>query len=412
MLRVVEMFSGIGSQAKALKTLGIEHEIVATVEWDIGAIYAYDIIHNGPQNPSLFANLTKKELVSNLHKYTLSNNGKVPIKKDSLNKLPIETLRRVYIAIQRSRNLVSIKDINAEDLPRNIDLLTYSFPCQDLSISGRWHGNVSGINRNSNNRSSLLWEVERLLMELVNTNAKLPKFLLMENVTNILSNIHSESFEEWKNYLEGVGYHNQLYTLSATNFGIPQNRKRTFMLSVLAKRKGEKKLIKRYFDRHNLEKVVDNNLPNLENFLKLDYSISKYKKEADWSNPNDTPSRRKIMNENIMIYDGEMFKVKHVNTITTKQDRNPNSGLVAFSSDSIKKSPYRNLTPRECFLLMGFDEKDYQALIDNDYMTRRNSSFFTREKLIRLVGNSIVVNVLVEIFKQVDYISENILSKD
>jgi DNA (cytosine-5)-methyltransferase 1 len=103
MLRVVEMFSGIGSQAKALKRIGIEHEIVATVEWDIGAIFAYDIIHNGPQDIEQYRDLTKNDILAFLEKYTLSNNGKIPIKKSTLSRMSIETLKRVYIAIKRTK---------------------------------------------------------------------------------------------------------------------------------------------------------------------------------------------------------------------------------------------------------------------------------------------------------------------
>jgi DNA (cytosine-5)-methyltransferase 1 len=267
---------------------------------------------------------------------------------------------------------------------------------------------MSGINRNSNSRSSLLWEVERLLIGLVESNARLPKFLLMENVTNILSDIHSENFDEWKSYLKSIGYYNQVYTLSAANFGIPQNRKRTFMLSVLIKSEDEEKSIERFFAMDNLEERVPSDLPNLSDYLRLDYSIKKYMDEAMWSNPNATPSRKRIFDENIILHDGQSSLVKCVNTITTKQDRNPNSGLVIFNSDLKQKATYRNLTPRECFLLMGFEEDDFQALIDNDFYSKRNSPFFTREKLIRLVGNSIVVNVLEEIFKQVEIISHTI----
>ena len=75
MLRVVESFSGIGSQVKALKNIGVEHEIVATIDWDINAIIAYDIIHNGKPNLQEYKTLSKNELVEILKKYKLSSNG-------------------------------------------------------------------------------------------------------------------------------------------------------------------------------------------------------------------------------------------------------------------------------------------------------------------------------------------------
>lgn len=141
MFKVVETFSGIGSQAKALKNIGLDHEIICTVDWDVNAIIAYDLIHNGKQNLKKYNEISKCELLDKLKKYTLSINGKKPANERSLKSLHIEVLKRLMCAIERSNNLVSITDVKGEELPKNIDLLTYSFPCQDLSIAGYWHGN-------------------------------------------------------------------------------------------------------------------------------------------------------------------------------------------------------------------------------------------------------------------------------
>ena len=78
MLKVVETFSGIGSQAKALKNIGIDYEITCTVDWDINAMIAYDLIHNGTQDLNTYKNMTKQDLVQSLSKYTLSLDGKKP----------------------------------------------------------------------------------------------------------------------------------------------------------------------------------------------------------------------------------------------------------------------------------------------------------------------------------------------
>ena len=88
-----------------------------------------------------------------------------------------------------------------------------------------------------------------------------------------------------------------------------------------------------------------------------------------------------------------------VQTITTKQDRHPNSGNIYFNPNNTK-SKYRFLTPRECFVLMGFDEKDYEKIINNNFNSRKNSLFFSRDKMYKLAGNSIVVNMLEAIFEQ------------
>ena len=107
-------------------------------------------------------------------------------------------------------------------MPEDIDLLTYSFPCQDLSLCGFWHGNFTGIDRNSGNRSSLLWEIERLLYDIKRKKRSLPRFLVMENVKALLSKMHRENFQMWQDELEQLGYLNHIYCLNASDFGVPQ----------------------------------------------------------------------------------------------------------------------------------------------------------------------------------------------
>jgi DNA (cytosine-5)-methyltransferase 1 len=402
MLKVVEAFSGIGSQAKALKRIKADFEVVATVEWDINAVYAYDLIHNGPQDESLFVNLNKEDLISKLSKYTISFNGKVPMSTGSYKFMTEDLLRRFYRALKRTKNLVSITDVSGDDIPSGVDLLTYSFPCQDLSICGFWHGNMTGIDKQYKNRSNMLWEIERILLEMKVIGKELPRFLLMENVTNIRAKMHEENFNEWTSMLEDLGYTNKIYTLNAKDFGIPQSRKRAFMISVKTDSRSElKSLVQNYFKDNNLENKELRPLQHLSKFLRTDYSDLRYKFEADYSNPNDTPSRKKILDNNIFILDEEGNHAQFVGTITTKQDRNPNSGLISYLSDAKGKASYRNLTPRECFLLMGFDEEDYQILMDSNVDFKKNTKVFTREKLIKLAGNSIVVNILEDIFKQI-----------
>lgn len=400
-MKVVEAFSGIGSQSKALSNIGADYEVVATIEWDINAIYAYDIIHNGPQDLSEYENVTKEELIEKLSVHTISGNGKEPLQKSNLKRYPLDALMRIDYAIKRTKNLVSITDVKAINLPDNVDLLTYSFPCQDLSLSGSWHGNTKGIDRDANNRSGMLWEVERIIKEYDEIGKSKPKFLLMENVTNIRSKRHISNFTEWTTFLEEMGYINQIYDLSADNFGIPQKRKRTFMISVLHNgNENLKKEVEIYFKNNNLESV--NHEPkHLKNFLRTDYNVDAYRKEALSSTPNYTISRRKIEISNDKLVENQKVCQSYVRTITTKQDRHPNSGVISLPKSLDAKTPFRYLTPRECFMLMGFDEEDYQNLIDNNFMFNRSREFYGVEKLNKLAGNSIVVNVLEDIFKQI-----------
>lgn len=290
--------------------------------------------------------------------------------KLSFKRLSPELKRGLYTAIKETKNLVSITDVKGEDIPENIDLFTYSFPCQDLSLCGCWHGNKSGIARDAHNRSGMLWEVERILIEMHKIGRKLPRFLLMENVTNILSKTHEEDFGDWKTTLENLGYYNHIYRLNSKNFGIPQKRERAYMISILCNGdENKKKLIKDYFEKHNLEEKEEASRLRqrelkLEDILCLDYkNVPQYKAEADASKPNDTVSRRKIYEDNDMLYDGKKVNNIIVNTVTTKQDRNPNSGLITYKNYARGKTKWRYLTPRECFKLMGFDEADFNRVI-------------------------------------------------
>jgi DNA (cytosine-5)-methyltransferase 1 len=260
---------------------------------------------------------------------------------------------------------------------------------------------MSGIDRNAHNMSGMLWEIERILKELHDNDKRLPKFLLMEYVSNILSKPHSGNFAEWQKYLSSIGYFNQVYTLDASNFGSPQKRVRTYMLSVLAPDEKRQRIVKAYFEAFNLEEAVPHEIKPLTAYLRTDYSVPIYKHEADLSNPNDTPSRKKILADNEVIFDGKAPTVKTIKTLTTKQDRNPTSGLLIYPEHTEGKSQYRNFTPRECFLLMGFDEDDFSVLLNNDFTIRKGRELYSREKYEKLAGNSIVVDVLIAIFKQV-----------
>lgn len=187
MLRVVETFSGIGAQVKALKKAKINHEILATADWDINAIIAYDLIHNGSQNLEKYINYTKEELLDQVSQLSLSLDGKERAPFSSICKLSSETLTRLICAIHNTNNLISVTDIKGEDLPNEMNTLTYSFPCQDLSVAGFWHGNKGGIDKDANNRSSMLWQIGRILNERDQQKLPMPRYLLMENVRSINS---------------------------------------------------------------------------------------------------------------------------------------------------------------------------------------------------------------------------------
>lgn len=213
-IRVIELFSGIGSQAQALKNLGIPHKVVAISEIDKYAIAGYEAIH-GPVN-----------------------------------------------------NLGDITKI--KHLP-DCDLITYSFPCQDLSIAGMKKGMAEG----TGTRSALLWEVGRLLKDMREREA-LPEVLLMENVDAILNKENKPNFMRWIITLNDLGYVSSYKVLNAKDYGIPQNRDRCFMVSTLTKgtfRFPKKRELKTCLKDY-LDKEVD------EDYYLSQEKIAKYKAHA------------------------------------------------------------------------------------------------------------------------------------
>lgn len=119
-------------------------------------------------------------------------------------------------------NLGDISKIDLNDIPDH-DLFTYSFPCQDISVAGK----QKGFEKGGGTRSGLLWECEKVI------RAKRPKYLLMENVKNLVSKKFKPGFEEWLRSLEEFGYTNYWQILNAKDYGIPQNRERVFCISIL-----------------------------------------------------------------------------------------------------------------------------------------------------------------------------------
>ena len=229
---------------------------------------------------------------------------------------------------------------------------------------------------------------------------------MLENVTSLEAKRHVKNFEEWKKKLEELGYINCVNKLYAPDFGIPQNRRRLLMLSVyVGNDKEMKKIVTKYLKNHNLNdqeyiKSLNINKPKLANYLRLDYTNKELYDEALLSQPKNTKSRKTIWEKNSQIINSDGTMKKIVQTITTKQDRHPNSGNIYFNPKN-KSARYRFLTPRECFLLMGFDEKNFEVLKHNNFHSRKESMFFSRDKLYKLAGNSIVVNMLEAIFNQV-----------
>lgn len=229
-IRLIELFAGIGSQAMALRNIGADFEKYLICEWWVQAVASYKAIHFADDDTDYSAGMAKESLIDTLHKMGISNDGKDPMTREQIQKKPEKWLRDTYNNIRATHNIVNImaaagRDLKVVDTDRYTYILTYSFPCQDLSVAGK----MAGMDKGSGTRSGMLWEVERLLGEM----EELPQILLMENVPQVMQSRNMHNFKAWQQFLEGKGYKNYAQFLNAKDYGVAQNRQRAFMVSVL-----------------------------------------------------------------------------------------------------------------------------------------------------------------------------------
>ena len=248
-LRVLEVFSGYGSQSMSLRDIGVDHEVVGISEIEPDAIIAYGSIRFNLED--LHTDKTYDEMRSELIAKNVGKDFKTG--KSRIPRMKKDKLEMLYKFDKAANNFGDVSIINPEKLP-DFDYMTYSFPCTDISVSGKQEGIERG-----QTRSGLLYECEKII------EVKRPKYLLMENVKNLVGKKFREQFDEWCKYLEGLGYtnyHNNYKCLNAKNFGIAQNRERIFMWSILGEHKeyefpkGEKltKKLKDFLDKGVEEK--------------------------------------------------------------------------------------------------------------------------------------------------------------
>lgn len=231
-IRLIELFGGYGSQALALKYLGIPFEHWCLSEWAVKSIQAYKDMHFTDDNTDYSKDVSVEQVKAWLYG-KISTDYNTPMTEQQINRLSEKQVRTIYNNMQATHNLGSITQIKAEDLAvvdtdKFTYIMTYSYPCQDCSLAGKGAGMAKG----SGTRSALLWEVERLLLELKEANS-LPQILLLENVPQVHGEKNKDDFYAWISELEEMGYHNYWQDLNAKDYGIPQNRNRCFMVSLL-----------------------------------------------------------------------------------------------------------------------------------------------------------------------------------
>ena len=249
---MIELFSGIGAQERALRQLKIPYRIINTCDCDKDAVLSYAAMrfdidkatkeYQFPTQDKMIEELQNKGFGYDFMK------GKHTI----TSRTPINKLKQYYIADKLSNNL---GDISKVDRLPYADIVTYSFPCTDLSVAGKGEGMVNkcscgyswpidfsnnseslicpscGAKVQSSTRSGLLGQVQRLLAVSKKENT-LPKYLLLENVKNLVGKKFKPQFDAWISWLDSIGYNTYYQVLNSKHYGIPQNRERIFAVSI------------------------------------------------------------------------------------------------------------------------------------------------------------------------------------
>lgn len=392
-LRVLELFAGLGACSKALERLNIPHEIVDAVEIDKYAIQSFNAIHKTDFEP---------------------------------------------------------QDITTWDKNIDVDLIMHGSPCQDFSLAGKQAGGDEG----SGTRSSLMYETIRIVEKLK------PKYVTWENVKNLLSKKHKHNFDAYLETLERLGYKNYYQVLNAKDYGIPQSRERVFTISIRNDIDKDFHFPEKQPLELRLKDLLDDEVD--EKYYLSDTQVNRIKTSTytsnnrriqkkdycdtlcarDWKDPKCVEVDRlygifdndKSTHQAGSVYDTEGLSP----TLDTMQGgwRQPcvqiknatrQGYLEAHDGDgcyitnidkkrgtvqkgmipTLKTSPdigcvttdlrIRKLTPKECWILMGFDDEDFE---------KAQNIPTSNTQLYKQAGNSIVVNVLEAIFKELlkDYI--------
>lgn len=388
-IRLIELFAGIGSQAMALRDLGADFEHWRVVEFEPNAVTSYNAIHGTHFEPQ---DITK----------------------------------------------ITGADLGITDTEKYCYIMTYSFPCQDLSSAGKRRGMKKG----SGTRSGLLWEVERLLNEV----GSLPQVLLMENVTEVHGEKNAGHFQDWISFLESKGYSNYWQDINASDYGVAQNRDRCIMVSILGQYNYK------FPRRIQLEKTMEDYLePDVESryFVKTEKAerliqrlIDEGQIEPGIIQIEETGGALKMENPGIVVV-GSLNPEKEIQdrvrvlgvdgicqalratdykdppkilgTIYTDVSEDFQRGLYPIAR-CVKASAHdlgivqmqaerreeggavylmrtyfvRRLTARECWRLMDFSDSDYE----------KAEAVNSQSQLYREAGNSIVKNVLMAVFGQ------------
>ena len=345
MIKVLSLFSGIGAFERAFCRIGLDWELVNYCEIDRWASLSYSMVNQ----------------------------------------------------CDESLNLRDVRTVTAETVrDQHIDLITYGFPCQDISIAGKQQGFVNDCGEST--RSGLFFEALRIIKELR------PRYAIAENVKALTSTKFKNEFATVLSSLEEAGYKNYWRVLNAKDYGIPQNRERVFIVSI---RKDVDKGDFQFPDKEPLMLRLRDMLEPAESVdekyylsteregvrrliaeLEARYRLPTAAKTGETpvlcqiGNIAKDPSREHIQDR---IYDPNGLSA----TIAARDYKDPQKIVGPVHTYGVR---IRKLTPRECWRLMGFLDEEFDRVHG-----------ISNSQLYKQAGNSIVVNVLSALLSQLFY---------
>lgn len=332
-IKLLSLFSGQGAFEKALTDENIDYEIVNYCEIEKFPSCAYSVIHN----------------------------------------------------VDEELNLWDVRKIDTRKLPE-YDLLTFGFPCQDISLAGKMKGIVEG-----ETRSGLLYEALRIIKDTK------PKFAICENVKNLASKLFKKDLDNMLSILEDLGYKCYFKVLNASNFAAPTLRERVFIVMVrndihtkefkFPKEIPSNIVLKDIMDPHVDEKYYCDNT-NIREFL------NKIKRKVV---DNRQPTKNRILK----VGDLNDPKSLEMNKrIFSENSVSPTLLTSSYNSPKVLIHKVRKLTPLECWRITGFTDEDYWKVrreLENRFYNGKDKS---DSQMYKMAGNGIVVKVAQAIFKE------------
>lgn len=284
--------------------------------------------------------------------------------------------------VEEKLNLGDIRNIDFDLLPKDIDLITHGSPCQSFSKDGKGEGGDEG----SGTKSSLMWNTVSICKHTT------PKFVIWENVRNALSQKHVHNFEKYLSRMSEMGYKNHFKILNSKNFGIPQNRERIFVISIRNDVNVDFKFPNEHCSDIKLQDFLETDVDN-KYYINIETEYSGLIQDVSKGGDKEFKVRQATKKGYDIAKEGDSINLEQPNS-KTRRGR-VGKGLVNTLNTScnqavVHNGKVRKMTPLEYWRLMGFSDKSFH----------RAKEVSSINQLYKQAGNSIVVNVMESIFKE------------